>query len=51
MGKKARKVKRKSEVWEIINRERKRRVRINDGIGMEKWKEYFMRLLGGRKEK
>lgn len=40
------KVKRKGEVWEIVNRERKRR-RINEGIEMEKWREHFMRLLGG----
>ncbi|XP_067207866.1 golgin subfamily A member 6-like protein 22 [Linepithema humile] len=50
-GKKAREVKRESEVWEIINRERKRRVRINDGIEMEEWKEYFMRLLKGAERK
>lgn len=36
-----------SEVWELINRERKKRVGINEGIGMEEWKEYFMELLGG----
>lgn len=36
-----------SEVWELINRERKKRVGINEVIGMEEWKEYFMELLGG----
>jgi len=40
-------VKREGEVWEIINRERGRRGRINEGIDMEEWKEYFMGLLGG----
>ncbi|XP_067217103.1 LINE-1 retrotransposable element ORF2 protein [Linepithema humile] len=49
--KRAREVKRENEVWEIVNRERKRRTRINDGIGMEEWKEYFMRLLGGTEGK
>lgn len=38
---------RESEVWKIINRERKKRKGINDGIEMEEWKEHFMRLLGG----
>lgn len=37
------------EMWEIINRERKGRERINEGISMEEWKEHFMRLLGGNK--
>jgi len=34
-------------VWEVINRERKRRKRINEGFEMEEWKEYFMSLLEG----
>lgn len=38
-------VKKESEMWELINRERKKRVGINEGIGMEEWKEYFMELL------
>jgi len=42
-------VKRKSEVWEIINRERRRRGRINEEIGVEEWKDYFMDVLGGVK--
>lgn len=37
--------KRENEVREIINRERKRSKRINEGIEMGEWKEYFMRLL------
>jgi len=40
-------VKRESEVWEIINRERGRRGRINESIGMEEWKDYFIGILGG----
>lgn len=37
--------------WEIINRERKKKKGINEGIGMEEWKVHFMRLLGGVKRK
>jgi len=40
-------VKRESEVWEIINRERRGRGRINEDIDMEEWKEYFMSVLDG----
>jgi len=32
-------------MWEIINREKGRRGRINEG--MEKWKDYFIGVLGG----
>lgn len=32
-------------VWEIINRDRKRRKKANEEIEMKKWKEYFARLL------
>lgn len=44
-------MKRESDVWEIINREKKERKRINDGIGMKQWKEYFAGLLGGIEER
>lgn len=40
-------VKRESKVWELINRKRKKRARIYEGIEMEEWKEYFMGLLEG----
>lgn len=40
-------VKRENEVWEIVNRERRRGKRINEEIEMEEWREYFMRLMGG----
>jgi len=43
---KAMEVKKKSEVWKLINRERKKRKRVNGNIEMEKWKEFFMGLLG-----
>lgn len=38
---------RESEVWEVVNRERKQRKKINEGMEGEEWKENFMRLLGG----
>lgn len=47
MGKKIKEVKREHEVWEIVNRERKGRKRVNEDIEMGKWKEYFMSLLRG----
>ncbi|XP_024868964.1 caldesmon-like [Temnothorax curvispinosus] len=36
-----------SKVWELIGRVRKRKKRINEDIGLEKWKKYFMELMGG----
>ena len=39
------------KVWEIINRDRKSRKKINEGIKEEEWREYFMSLLGGVEEK
>lgn len=40
------KANRKSEVWEIVNKERRRRKKKYKHIDMEEWKEHFMRLLG-----
>lgn len=40
------KASRESKVWEIVNRERRRK-KVNKNIDMEEWKEHFMRLLGG----
>lgn len=34
-------------MWEIVNRDRRRARRVNEGIKREEWEEYFMRLLGG----
>jgi len=39
------------KIWELVNRERKRRKRINEEIRMEEWKEYFMRLVGSVEKK
>lgn len=36
--KRAAEARRENEVWEIVNRERKRRIRVNEGIEMEEWK-------------
>ena len=35
------------QVWKVVNWERKRRRRIEEGIKMEEWEEYFKGLLGG----
>ncbi|XP_068994227.1 trichohyalin-like [Neodiprion pinetum] len=35
-----------SKVWEIVNRERKKWKRVNEEIGDQEWREYFMGLLG-----
>lgn len=39
------------KVWELVNRERRSRKRINEEIKLEDWKEYFMGLLGGVEER
>lgn len=33
-------------MWEIVNRERKQKGGISEGIVMEDWKRHFMRLFG-----
>lgn len=40
-----------SKMWEIVNRERRRRKVINEEIQMGEWKEHFMGLLGGVEER
>jgi len=44
-------VRRESEVWDLVNRERKKGRRVNEEIGMEEWEDYFRRLLGGVEER
>lgn len=34
------------QIWKIINRERKNRKRVNEGIEMKEWEIYFKELLG-----
>lgn len=38
--------KQEEQIWEVVNKERKRRKEVNREIGMEEWK-YFRGLLGG----
>src|SRR5436190_6586989 len=44
---KAAEVKRETEVWEIVNGERKGRKGINKEIELEEWRGSFIKLLGG----
>ncbi|KYN16544.1 hypothetical protein ALC57_11205, partial [Trachymyrmex cornetzi] len=39
--------KNEGQVWEIVNRERKKWKRVNKGIEMREWEEYFKELLAG----
>ncbi|XP_043280376.1 uncharacterized protein [Venturia canescens] len=39
------------KVWEIVNRGRKIRKKIDERISLEEWKRYFMELLGGREQR
>lgn len=43
----ARQAKTEGQVWEVVNRERKKRKGVNEGIEMEEWIGYFNSLLGG----
>lgn len=45
--KEAEEAKTEGKVWELVNKERRRRGCINVDIEMVKWKEYFIRLPGG----
>ncbi|XP_076301689.1 uncharacterized protein LOC143219703 [Lasioglossum baleicum] len=40
-------IKTESQVWKVVNRERRRRSRIDERIRMEEWEQYFRDLLGG----
>ncbi|XP_011688391.1 PREDICTED: uncharacterized protein LOC105450305 [Wasmannia auropunctata] len=44
---KAEEARTEGQVWEIVNRERKKWKGINKDIGMDEWEEYFRNLLGG----
>lgn len=43
--KRVEKASRESDVWEIINKERKERKEVNKCIQLKEWKEHFKRLL------
>lgn len=49
--KKVARARRECEVWEIVNRESRKRRRMEKRIEEKEWKEYFMRLLGGIESK
>ncbi|XP_076301434.1 uncharacterized protein LOC143219315 [Lasioglossum baleicum] len=40
-------IKTESQVWKVVNRERKRRSRVDERIRLEEWEQYFRDLLGG----
>ncbi|XP_077280504.1 uncharacterized protein LOC143907534 [Temnothorax americanus] len=40
-------VRTEGQVWKVVNRERKKRRRVNEGISMQEWDGYFKELLGG----
>lgn len=42
----AREVRTKGQVWEIVNKERRKR-RVNGDVKMGEWEEYFEGMLGG----
>lgn len=44
-------IRRKNKIWELINRERKKRKRMSEEIEMDEWKEHLVKLMGGVKEK
>ncbi|XP_011858234.1 PREDICTED: golgin subfamily A member 6-like protein 22, partial [Vollenhovia emeryi] len=46
--KRAKEAKTQKQVWEIINKERKRGIEVNEEIEMKEWDNYFRGLLGGR---
>lgn len=44
---KPRKVRMEGQVWEVVNREKRKRRKVNGEIKMGEWEEYFRRMLGG----
>lgn len=38
------------EIWRIVNRERKRKIPIEEEIKIEEWEKHFMHLLEGSKD-
>lgn len=39
------------EAWKYINKYRRKREKIDEGIDMERWMTHFIELLGGTREK
>lgn len=44
--KEAREAKTQKQVWEVINKERRKKIEVNKKIRMEEWDNYFRRMLG-----
>lgn len=40
-----------TEAWKVINKYRKKRIKICNDIPKKKWKEYFMNLLAGKEQR
>ncbi|XP_011884026.1 PREDICTED: golgin subfamily A member 6-like protein 22, partial [Vollenhovia emeryi] len=51
LEKEAEKVHTEEMVWRVVNKERKKRKKINTEIEMKQWEEYFKALLGGVENK
>lgn len=49
--KEARKAKTQEQVWKVVNRERKIRVKINREIRTKEWEKYFKKILAGLESK
>ncbi|XP_020298200.1 vicilin-like seed storage protein At2g18540 [Pseudomyrmex gracilis] len=48
---KIRSIRTEEEAWRYINKYRKKRERVDEGIELHTWNEHFMELLGGTKER
>ncbi|KAL6429518.1 hypothetical protein ACFW04_008298 [Cataglyphis niger] len=46
-----REIKTEGQVWELVNRERRRKRKVNEDISMKEWDRYFRNLLGGLRAK
>lgn len=47
MGKRMAKTRKETDIWEIVNRERKKKRRLEEGIDEKVWKKCFMGLRRG----
>ncbi|KAL6418191.1 hypothetical protein ACFW04_012287 [Cataglyphis niger] len=43
-------IKTEGQVWELVNRGRRKRRKVNEDISMEEWDGYFRNLLGGSRD-
>lgn len=49
--KKIKSIKTEEEAWKYINKFRKKRERVDENIKLESWREHFMELLEGTRER